>query len=54
MKVILIIAAVLIALSVIGFIIETLFWLGVAAVIALVGVAAWGAIKGSGTNKALR
>ncbi|WP_199849572.1 hypothetical protein [Blastococcus sp. Marseille-P5729] len=54
MKVLLAIVAVLIALSVIGFVIKTLFWLGVTAAVVLVGVAAYGAIKGSNEPHQLR
>lgn len=54
MKVLLAVVAVLIAISVIGFVVKTLFWLGVAAAVVLVGVAAYGAIKGSDSSRSLR
>lgn len=54
MTILLIILGIFLALSVIGFVIETLFWLGVAAAIVFVVVAAVGAIKGKSSNRSLR
>ena len=54
MKLLLVILAILLALSVVGFVVKTLFWLGVAAAVVLVGVAVAGAVKGSSSTKSLR
>lgn len=47
MKVLLIILGVLVVISVVGFVVKTLFWVGVIAAAAFVGVALWGAAKKS-------
>lgn len=54
MKLLLLVLAVLLALSVAGFVIKTLFWLGVIAAAVFAGVAIAGAVKGSDSPKQLR
>lgn len=54
MKILLIILGVILAISVLGFVIKTLFWIGVVAAIAFVAVAVAGAIKGRNGPPALR
>lgn len=54
MKLLLIILGVLLAISIVGFVIKTLFWLGVIAALVFVGVAVAGALKGPETPRSLR
>ena len=54
MKTLLIILGVLVAISIVGFVVKTLFWLGVIAALAFVGFAVVGAVKGSQTPRSLR
>lgn len=54
MKLLLAVLAILVALSVIGFVVKTLFWLGVAAALVFVGVAIAGAVKGADGPKSIR
>ena len=54
MKLLLIILGILLAISVVGFVVKTLFWLGVLAALVFVGVAIAGAVKGPQTPPSLR
>lgn len=54
MKTLLIILGVILAISVAGFIIKTLFWVGVIAAIAFVAVGVAGAVKAKNDPHALR
>jgi hypothetical protein len=54
MKTLLIILGVILAISVAGFVIKTLFWIGVIAAIAFVAVGVAGAIKSKNDPHALR
>ena len=54
MKTLLIILAVLLAISVAGFVIKTLFWIGVIAAVVFVAVGVAGAVKAKDGAKALR
>ncbi|MCW4386581.1 hypothetical protein OH146_12435 [Salinibacterium sp. SYSU T00001] len=50
LKIILILLAIWIVLSIIGFVVEGLFWLAVIGLILFVGTAIYGAIKGRGSK----
>lgn len=58
MKILIAVLAILLALSVVGFVIKTLFWLGVVAAIAFVGFVVYGVAKdkltGGSDGKAIR
>ncbi|MFV0535529.1 MAG: hypothetical protein ACK5MR_18045 [Cumulibacter sp.] len=54
MKTLLIILGVLVAISVVGFVVKTLFWIGVIGAIAFVAVGVAGALKGKKGPQALR
>lgn len=54
MKILLLILGVLLVISVVGFVIETLFWVGVVAAGVFVAVAVAGALKGNNSSRALR
>lgn len=54
MKTLLIILGVLLAISVAGFVIKTLFWVGVIAALVFVTVGVAGALKGKDSPRALR